>query len=168
MGFTMSTGQKEISVDEDLPNFFETVLYSSAQELVAEYDNMMNNYLFENTDPDSVANLRHLFMPIKAMMRTPWYNILSNPVYVEQFNYLGAQIFEREKLIQDGWKDERKGDKGSKHYNQLKEQCKRLRFEQSDMVMVLLNLSYIPDDVIKKIDFDAGWSLRFKQNMIDY
>jgi hypothetical protein len=33
-----------------------------------------------------------------------------------------------------------------------------IRQEQSDMIMVLLNLAYIPDDVIKQIpDFRPGW-----------
>lgn len=30
-------------------------------------------------------------------------------------------------------------------------------YEQSDMLIILLNLSYIPDDVAKKIDFAPGW-----------
>lgn len=37
------------------------------------------------------------------------------------------------------------------------------------MIMVLLNLAYIPDNVILNIkDFEPGWSTRFKQAMIDY
>ena len=40
------------------------------------------------------------------MMGTPWYQILSNPTYAQDFNYIGAHISEREKLIEDGWEDE--------------------------------------------------------------
>jgi len=37
------------------------------------------------------------------------------------------------------------------------------------MVMILLNLSYIPDEVVKEIRFDQpGWSEVFKNNMDDY
>jgi hypothetical protein len=36
------------------------------------------------------------------------------------------------------------------------------------MVMVLLNLSYIPDQVVEHIDFQPGWSVRFKLAMILY
>lgn len=36
------------------------------------------------------------------------------------------------------------------------------------MVVVLFNLSYIPDEVAKKLDFEPGWQERFLQNMIEY
>ena len=63
-------------------------------------------------------------------------------------NYIGAQVDEREKLIEDGFEDEK--DPKSK---QMTERCMRGRFEQSDQIMILLNLSYIPDDVVRKLDF---------------
>lgn len=40
------------------------------------------------------------------MMGTPWYTVLSNATYQGQFNYIGAFIGEREKLIEDGLEDE--------------------------------------------------------------
>jgi len=40
-----------------------------------------------------------------------------------------------------------------------------LRCEQSNMVMILLNLAIIPDEVVKKIDFNPGWSRRFLKLM---
>lgn len=37
------------------------------------------------------------------------------------------------------------------------------------MIMVLLNLAYIPDDVIHKIeDFEPGWSHKFREAMTEY
>ena len=37
------------------------------------------------------------------------------------------------------------------------------------MIMVLLNLAYIPDDVIHKtIDFEPGWSTKFREAMSEY
>ena len=37
------------------------------------------------------------------------------------------------------------------------------------MVMILLNLSYIPDEVVKQLRFDvAGWSEKFQRNMQEY
>ena len=45
----------------------------------------------------------------------------------------------------------------------------RHKFEQSDMVMILLNLSYIPDEVVKQIRFDEpGWSKDFHKHMSEY
>jgi hypothetical protein len=74
-------------------------------------------------------------MPKKAIQGTPWYSILSNAEYSDSFAYFGAHIDEREKLIKDGDDDDSNN-------------C-----EQSDIVMILLNLSAIPDEVAKKFNF---------------
>lgn len=45
----------------------------------------------------------------------------------------------------------------------------RHKFEQSDIVMILLNLSYIPDEVVRRIRFDEpGWSEQFYKHMDEY
>ena len=36
------------------------------------------------------------------------------------------------------------------------------------MVVVLFNLSYIPDEVAKQLDFEPGWQGRFFTHMDDY
>ena len=41
-------------------------------------------------------------------------------------------------------------------------------FEQSDLVMILLNLAYIPDGVLKNTDFGSDWSYKFKVNMENF
>jgi len=39
-------------------------------------------------------------------------------------------------------------------------------FEQCDLIMILLNLAYIPDDVVKKLHFEnAGWSYDMQKYM---
>ena len=48
------------------------------------------------------------------------------------------------------------------------ELCKKIRHEQSDMIILLLNLAYIPDSVIADIDFDKGWHERFQKLMTSY
>jgi hypothetical protein len=78
-------------------------------------------------------------MPKRRIERTPWYNLLSNPDYAEDFNYIGAYVEEREKLIKDG--DANEGN-----------DC-----EQSDIVLVLLNLGNIPDVVVQSFDFAPGF-----------
>jgi hypothetical protein len=42
-------------------------------------------------------------LPKRAIQGTPWYQILSNHNYASEFNYIGAFIPEREKLIEDGY-----------------------------------------------------------------
>ena len=78
-------------------------------------------------------------MPKKAIQGTPWYSILSNPEYCNSFAYFGAHIDEREKLIKDGDEDDQ-------------DNC-----EQSDIVIILLNLSAIPDEVAKRFSFESGF-----------
>jgi hypothetical protein len=56
-------------------------------------------------DPDTIDSLKGIIMPKKACQGTPWYQMLSNPKYQNDFNYIGAFINEREKLIEDGQKD---------------------------------------------------------------
>ena len=36
------------------------------------------------------------------------------------------------------------------------------------MIVLLLNISYIPDEVARKINFKAGWSKEFKKDMEEY
>lgn len=92
-------------------------------------------------------------IPKKAIQGSPWYQILSNFRYQDQFQYIGAFIEEREKLIEDGFSDD----------------IKKYKFEQSDFVMILLNLAYIPDSIIRHVDFSKyGWSDHFREGMEDF
>lgn len=144
---------KDIEVDEDLPNFFEAVKLSQADELIEENKNMQQNYLFEHNDPDTIELLEKATIPKKAIQGSPWYQILSNFRYQDQFQYIGAFIEEREKLIEDGFSDD----------------IKKYKFEQSDFVMILLNLAYIPDSIIRHVDFSKyGWSDHFREGMEDF
>jgi len=147
-GFTLQTNA--IAVDEDLPNFFESIKLSQADELIAENDNMRNNFGFTPNDPDTIHVLDHCKVPKLAMQGTPWYQIMSNGIYAQKFQYIGANINERECLIEDGFKD---------YGDDRKEEQKHIRYEQSDMVMILMNIAYLPDDIITADDFNfkPGW-----------
>lgn len=151
-GFQMA--DCEIAVDEDLPNFFKSVKLSQADELIAENTNMMENFGFEPNDPDTIRILDSTVVPKKAIQGTPWYQILSNFNYANEFNYIGAFVNEREKLIEDGYPEVFEDGDQSKGMTLA---CKKARFEQSDMVVILLNISYVPDDVARKINFKPGW-----------
>lgn len=67
---------------------------------------MKENFGFEHNDPDTIEVLDATVVPKKAIQGTPWYQLLSNPLYEDGFNYIGAFVAEREKLIEDGYKDE--------------------------------------------------------------
>jgi|TARA_B110001450_G_scaffold220266_1_gene215669 hypothetical protein len=57
------------------------------------------------------------------------------------FGYVGAFLKEREKIIEDGFEN---SDNAS--YAEID---KRIKCEQSDMIMILLNLAFIPDEIVK-------------------
>lgn len=119
---------------------------------------MRENFGFQHVDPDTIHILDHAKMPNNGFTGTPWYQILSNPIYQLQFNYIGAHVCEREKLIEDGY-----ADQGPEHH----EEQKRVRCEQSDLIVVLLNLAHIPDGIIHKPDFNfkPGWQAKLKDWM---
>jgi len=151
-GFAMSSG--EIEVDEDLPGFFTVMRLAQRDQLIAMSENMKKNFGFEFTDPDTVVELEKAAFPRKTIVGTPWYSILSNPTYQNQFQYTGSFVTEREKLINDGYP---------------RDEDPRYKYEQSDLVMILLNLSYIPDEVVQSVDFTkAGWSQLFYTRMEEY
>ena len=100
-------------------------------------------------DPDTIETLEKHKMPKKAIQGTPWYHILSNKRYVNEFIYFGPHIAEREKLIEDG-DAVRFMDPNT---SVMSEECTTDRLEQSDMVMILFALSYLPDEVVRTVDF---------------
>ena len=139
--------EKDIEVDEDLPGFFDAIRLTQATEVIAEEENMQNNYGFLIQDPDTIEELEKVTYPKQSMQGSPWYSILSNPKYAMEFNYIGAHVTEREKLIEDGREDELDSDE------EIVSEQKMIRGEQSDFIVIMLNLSCIPDSVVRKIDF---------------
>jgi len=72
--------------------------------------------------------------------------------------YIGSFIAQREKYIETGEPED----------NPMTKEQMTLKFEQSDQVLILMNLAIIPHEVVKKTKFNPGWQAEFKQNMIDY
>ena len=64
-GYGMS--RKTIEVDEDLPPFFRALKLTQSEELCAESHNMLQNYGFEHTDPDTIEELRRTSIPEKSV-----------------------------------------------------------------------------------------------------
>jgi hypothetical protein len=72
---------------------------------------------------------------------------MSNPQYVNELNFVPSYVEERYKIIDDGYPE-------ATNDHEIKLKC-----EQSDLVMILLQLAYIPDVVIQEVDFTkGGWS----------
>jgi hypothetical protein len=125
---------------------------------------MKKNFGFIHNDPDTINTLDATKVPKKAVQGTPWYQILSNQMYINNFYYVGAFVGEREKIIEDGF--------GETKNNSHSEWEKRIRCEQSDIIMVLLNLAFIPDEIVENQDilddFKSGWCHRLQEAMAQH
>lgn len=120
---------------------------------------MKKNYGFSYNDGDTIDKLKEARIPKKAIQGTPWYQALSNPKYAFLFNYTGVFVPERHKLIEDGSADPEDG-------SELSPELQMQRAEQSDFVMFMLNLAYVPDKVIEKLEsFDHGWQIEVNRLM---
>ena len=110
-------------------------------------------YGFEIAEQPLIERLKETQVPRKAIQGTPWYNILTNPVYIEMFCFLGPHVKNRERYIKD---HDFEG-----HNNYL----------QADVVTILLNLCAIPDEVAKKLKlnyFDSYYNTDFLRHMDGY
>lgn len=146
-----------MQVDEDLPKFYDITNLRQRNQMVTMYNNMKNNFGFEYTDPDTIEELQKAAYPTVTITGTPWYNVMSNPQYVNEFNFIPSYVQEREKIINDGYDEIDE--------NSTEEQIK-MKVEQSDLTMIFLQLAYIPDTVVQHVDFTkAGWSYEFKERM---
>lgn len=126
MGFKICC-HEIISVDEDLPKFFQTIKLHQADQIIKEYYHMRDRYGIEIEDADVIRKLEKVRIQDKTIQGTPWYYILSDLDYVERFNYVSAMMKDRSAYIKDINNDKN---------------------VQSDFVVLLLNLSFIPDEVI--------------------
>ena len=118
-----------MEVDEDLPNFFEALKLSEAEKIISENRQMMTEYGFELCESSLIDKLENTKWPEKTIQGTPWYAILCNPAYVEEFAWLGPHVKDRGMYIKDA-----DNDPDNNHL-------------QSDAVSILMNLGSIPDFV---------------------
>ena len=91
----------QLSVDEDLPWFFDALKLHQAADIIEEYHNIKDRYGLEIEDADFIHKLEKIKLSDKTIQGTPWYNILSNFDYMERFNYYNANIKDRELYIKD-------------------------------------------------------------------
>ena len=129
-----------IGVDENLPNFYRAIKLSDADWFVNESNYYMKQYAFTFANKIVVDRLDDTAVPKQPISGIAWYNVLANPSYVRDFNYLTASLEDRSDYIVDDDSDE-------------ENDC-----EQSDMVNILINLAYVRKEVAKEFEFKAGYS----------
>lgn len=139
-----------LDVDEDLPNFFAVLPLRESNRFIKENLQMQQEYGFELQECNLIQKLEHTQWPKRPIQGTPWYSLMSNPKYVENFSYLGPHIKDRNNLIRDHDFD------NSNNY------------QQSDVVTILTNLGAIPDFVARKFNLGGNFAVDFMGYMDEY
>ena len=147
-GFTF--GGSSLNVDENLPIFFEGLKLKDADWLLQEYNNLHDNYGFQIISKKVAETLDTVGTPKKSIQGVPYYFILANPLYTRDFQYVSCDIPGRDDLIKDDDDDD-------------ENDC-----EQSDLVSILLNMAYIPEEVMVQFKFESGFNKTFKPLMDAY
>lgn len=88
--------------------------------------------------------------PKKSITGVPYYFILANPLYMRDFQYVPCDVPDRDKLIRDDDDDD-------------DNDC-----EQSDLVSIILNMAYIPEEIMVQFKFESGFNKTFKPLMDAY
>lgn len=125
-----SFGGSKIEVDENLPQFFNSIRLRDADWLLKENQNLKEEYGFAVISKKVADILDTVGTPKKAIQGVPYYFILANPLYYRDFQYICCDVPSRNTLIKDDDDDE-------------DNDC-----EQSDIVSIVLNMAYIPDEVL--------------------
>merc|ERR1719197_268178 len=111
---------------------------------------MMEVFGFELAESWLIEKLENTKWPEKSISGTPWYNLLCNPAYVEEFAWLGPHVKDRNLYIKAI-----DNDPETSHL-------------QSDAVSVLLNLGSIPDFVASQFLLGDQFAISFLGLMDQY
>lgn len=142
-GFSMA--QDDVHVDEDLPDFFDVVKLVDANQLIQENITMQQRYGFEIYESTLIENLHKCLdrYPRIEIQGCPWYNMLNCPNYASDFAYIAPHVKDRDFYIEDCDDDDENNG------------------EQSDLVLILLNLGAIPDFVARKFSLRHNFAGQF-------
>ena len=109
---------------------------------------MEQTYKFTFANRVVVDKLDDTPIPKKPIQGVAWYNLLANPLYVRDFNYITANI---------------PGDRGDYIVDDDDEEGNDC--EQSDLASILINLAYVKQEVGRVFQFKKNFSLDFGKNI---
>jgi len=128
----------EIDLDEEIDTYYNTLDKSSRDWSIKEEENIRNNYKFKILTDESFERMKSAPLPAKnhkVLEGVHTYDLLANPLYLDDFQYVSASLPNREEYIIDDDEDESND------------------YAQSDMVRVALNLAYLTEDEAKDFEF---------------
>lgn len=126
----------DLEIDEDLDNYFNTLDDHDRNWSIKEEENARDVLNMKTLDDETLEKLRTTKMGEGHMKGVHCYDILANPLYLDDFQYFSPSMEDREKYIIDDDDDE---DNDS---------------AQSDLVKVILNLPFLTEKQAKAFSFN--------------
>jgi hypothetical protein len=96
----------EMEVDEDLDNYFNTLDDHDRNWSIKEEENCRNVLHMRILNDETLEQLKSTQMGEGHMQGVHSYDILANPLYLDDFQYFSADLEDREKRIVDDDDDE--------------------------------------------------------------
>ena len=123
---------------ESLDPYFNALPHDAKHQWIAEEKNVRDNLFFTTMGDREFNNLKTAKDGDKLIQGVFNYDILSNPFYNAQFQYVPVDTDNRDLMIIDDDIDEDNDN------------------QQSDLVRVVLNLAYLTEEKAKSFDFDSA------------
>merc|ERR1740116_211105 len=125
------------TVKENLDNYWRTLDDDDRKWTIEEEKNLRRNLNMKCMSQDSLKAANENIMGRSHLANIHCYNILRHPKYVSAFQYVPANVADRDKFINDKFSHEQDGHK----------------VYQSDLVKMVLNLAYKTQEQIKEFHF---------------
>ena len=121
----------ELEIDEDLDNYFNTLDDHDRNWSIKEEENARETLKMKILDDETLTKLRATKMEKSHMKGVHCYDILANPLYLDDFQYFSCSMDNRADYIIDD--DEDEGNDNA----------------QSDLVKMVLNLAFLTEEKAK-------------------
>lgn len=125
----------DLEIDEDLDNYFNTLDEHDRNWSIKEEENARGVLNLKILNDETLTKLKTTQMGAGHMKGVHCYDILANPLYLDDFQYFSASMDDREKYIIDDDDDEDNDN------------------AQSDLVKVILNLAFLTEKQAKAFSF---------------
>ena len=125
----------ELEIDEDLDNYFRTLDAADRNWSVKEEENARAALGMTTLTDETLHKLRNTRTGAATMKGVHCYDILANPLYLDDFQYFSAAMEDRQKYIIDDDDDEDNDN------------------AQSDLVKAVLNLAFLTEAQAKAFAF---------------
>lgn len=134
----------EIKIDEDLDNYFNTIDEHDRNWSIKEEEYSRNSLGMNIMHEETLVKLKTKSISAKTIHGVHCYDILANPLYLDDFQYFSPSMENRQKYIIDDDDDEENDA------------------AQSDLVKVILNLAFLTEKQAKVFSFSKDAYIQHK------